>query len=200
MKQSILMFVAFFVAWLLLIVLVFTNAVKWRDEVVDKIEEPQIISGSISIDQLSTAGSPNIIIKTDQEPELRYGFTDEDIYLMAQLLCGSKDIHGDGEYDFVWGHMQGEMNYYEMSKVLCVIMNRVRNDHFPDTVYDVITQPGQFVDARNIYTIPDDIAIDEIRKWCESYDNWDFGVQCIPENHLFYDGDGRENHTRETWR
>ena len=34
-------------------------------------------------------------------PEIkpRYGFTDDEVYLMAVLLSGSKYVDGDGEYD-----------------------------------------------------------------------------------------------------
>lgn len=33
---------------------------------------------------------------------------------------------------------------YDKAKVVATVMNRVNADEFPDTVYDVVTQPGQF--------------------------------------------------------
>ena len=74
----------------------------------------------------------------------RYGFSYDEVYLLAQLLCGAYSYDGDGEYDFVWQALHTEINYYEVSKVLCVVMNRVRDDRFPNTVTDVVMQKGQF--------------------------------------------------------
>ena len=141
-----------------------------------------------------------LVAETISEPvELRYGFTDDEIYLLAQLLCGSSTKSGDGEYDFVW---KGTCkNYCEMSKVLCVVMNRVRSGSFPNTVTDVVMQKNQFsVMPRNSYKTPDPVAVETIREWCEAYDNWDIGVQNIPENHLYFSaGPNLTNITREKY-
>lgn len=187
----------FWILGILLVVAIFNLKVEWIEESTTyEIEE--VITGTIQPAMMSITIAEEVIF---EEPvEARYGFTDDDIYMLAQLLCGDKDIHGDGEYDFVWGYLQDEMNYYEMSKVLCVVMNRVRDEGFPDTVYDVVMQKGQFADDRRIDTVPDDIALEKIGDWCTAYDRWDPGVQSIPVNHFFYDGDGTMNHTREKWR
>ena len=132
----------------------------------------------------------------------RYGFTDDEVYLLAQLLCGSADKDGDGEYDFVWAiKYEEETNYAEISKVLCVVMNRVRSDEFPDTVTDVVMQTGQFaVMPQNASKIPDQIAIDVIQEWCDAYDAYDLGVQSIPETHLYFTaGPNNTNVTRENF-
>ena len=128
----------------------------------------------------------------------RYGFTDDEVYLLAQLLCGSADKDGDGEYDFVWAtKYEEETNYAEISKVLCVVMNRVRSDEFPDTVTDVVMQKGQFaVMPQNASKIPDQIAIDVVQEWCDAYDAYALGVQSIPETHLYFTGNGVTNTTR----
>ena len=52
----------------------------------------------------------------------RYGFTDEDIYLMTVLLSGSGSVSGDGEYDIDFGNQD---NHDQISLVLSVVMNRV---------------------------------------------------------------------------
>ena len=134
-----------------------------------------------------------------EEVEPRYGFTDDEVYLLAQLLCGSAKVSGDGEYDFVW---KGKVtNYSEMCKVLCVVMNRVRSDKFPNTVTDVVLQKGQFSNVkRSITKTPDDLAIKTIQAWCDAYDNWDIGVQNIPESHLYFSaGPNLTNVTREKY-
>ena len=130
----------------------------------------------------------------EEEIELRYGFTDEDIYILAQVLSGDKSVDGDGEYDIDY---QKEINYYEVGKVLSVIMNRVRSKDFPNTVTDVVMQKGQFsVMPRNSTKEPSDVTLKTVREWCEAYDNHANFVQVVPNNHLFFTGDGKINITR----
>lgn len=163
---------------------------------VDTTLEPSISAVAPSVKSYilaeQTTPSPS------EEPEPRYGFTEDDIYLLAQLLCGGKDRDGDGEYDI---DFEKEVNYYEVSKVLGVVMNRVRSDDFPDTVYDVVMQKGQFsVIPRNCSREPSDIALQTVKDWCEAYDRHDMGVQAIPEDHLYFTGDGITNTTRAQYK
>lgn len=120
-----------------------------------------------------------------EQIEPRYGFTDAEVYLLAQLLCGSAKVSGDGEYDFVWN---GKVtNYGEMCKVLCVVMNRVRSDSFPNTVKEVVMQKGQFTGiSKRLHMTPDELAVTTIKAWCDAYDLGDIGVQTIPEDHLYF--------------
>lgn len=133
-----------------------------------------------------------VVAVTEPEPiveEPRYGFTDEEVYLLAQLLCGSSEVDGDGEYDFVYTakYFPDKLNYCEISKVLCVVMNRVRSEQFPNTVSEVVLQKGQFSTMpKNAKKTPDDIAIQKVQEWCDAYDNWDTGVQNVPEDHLYF--------------
>lgn len=141
-------------------------------------------------------------VRCGKSVEPRYGFSDDDIYMLAQLLCGSKEVEGDGEYDFVWQTLYTETNYYEITKVLCVVMNRVRDPQFPDTVYDVLMQPGQFQDMpKRIYQTPHDIAIEKVSDWCKAYDQYQFSVQSIPEDHMYFcAGPNLTNITRKDYK
>lgn len=133
----------------------------------------------------------------------RYGFTENDIYLLAQLLCGDKNKDGDGEYDFTWNIQNDRpIDYHQIGLVLCVVMNRVRSDSFPNTVKDVILQSGQFsVFPQNLKSDPDPLVIQEIRNWCEVYDIWNTTIQCIPENHLYFSsGPNLTNISRANWK
>lgn len=132
-----------------------------------------------------------------EEFKPRYGFTDEDIYLLAQLLCGGKNMDGDGEYDI---DFQEEINYYEVGKVLGVVMNRVCSEDFPDTVKEVVLQKGQFSPMpHNLKKEPSDIALQTVREWCEAYDRGDNFIQIIPECHLYFAGNGTINITRANY-
>lgn len=129
-------------------------------------------------------------------PEPRYGFTSDDIHLLSVLLSGSKDVSGDGEYDIDYGNQD---RFDQISLVLCVVMNRVRDDRFPDTVSEVVWADGQF---SLMYLWEDglpevsDITWERVNEWCEAYDNYDLGIQSVPEDHVFFSGDGEENHSR----
>jgi len=135
-------------------------------------------------------------IKPTPEVEPRYCFTEDEIYLLAQLLCGDENTSGDGEYDIDFAD-QSDINYYEVSKVLCVVMNRVRDDRFPNTVEDVVLANNQFVVMpKNLEATPSEMALTVVEDWCKAYDNFDAGIQCVPENHVFFTGNGVSNITR----
>ena len=51
----------------------------------------------------------------------KYGFTEDDIYLMTVLLCGSEKTDGDGEYDVDFSKND---NHDQISLVLSVVMNQ----------------------------------------------------------------------------
>jgi hypothetical protein len=130
------------------------------------------------------------------EVEPRYGFTEDEIYLLAQLLCGDENTSGDGEYDIDFVD-QSDINYYEVSKVLCVVMNRVRDDRFPNTVEGVVLAKNQFaVMPKNLKATPSEMALTIVEDWCKAYDEFDLGTQCVPENHVFFTGNGVSNITR----
>lgn len=157
------------------------------------------IDQSIEIEMTYSRSKPETLVIT--EPPMQYGFNEGEIYLLAQLLCGDESIDGDGEFDFVWQYIHDRPYKEEMSKVLCVVMNRVRSDSYPDTVKDVVMQSEQFTPMpENSYTSPSDIAIQEVRKWCEAYDHYDPGCQIVPEDHLYFSaGPNLTNVTRRTW-
>jgi hypothetical protein len=128
-----------------------------------------------------------------------YGFKQQEIFLMAQLLCGDKNRDGDGEYDIDFGN---DDRYDQISLVLCVVMNRVNDDRFPNTVEDVIWQNNgttyQFSvmkqwDDFNKVCQPSDIAIQRVTEWCEAYDRGDPSAQSIPTDHVMFVGNGDEN-------
>lgn len=143
------------------------------------------------------------LIEEPLPPPLRYGFTEEDIFLLSQLLAGDENISGDGEYDFTWFIQHGQdYSLYEIYKVLNVVMNRVRSDDWPNTVKGVVTQKGQFaVMPRNLQTNPSPLVIEVIRDWCEAYDSWNEIAQVVPEDHMFFhSAPNYTNVTRANWK
>lgn len=151
---------------------------------------------TVQIVQPTPSVEPVEPIEPTPEVEPRYGFTEDEIYLLAQLLCGDENTSGDGEYDIDFVD-QSDINYYEVSKVLCVVMNRVRDDRFPNTVEDVVLAKNQFaVMPKNLKATPSEMALTVVEDWCKAYDEFDVGTQCVPENHVFFTGNGVSNITR----
>lgn len=148
----------------------------------------------MSQNYISPIEIPEPVKEPEPTPPPRYGFTDDDVYLLAQLLCGSGTRDGDGEYDI---DFQREINYFEVCKVLDVVMDRVRSGEFPNTVYGVVMEDGQFsVMPWNSYKTPSDKALKVVGDWCKAYDAYDPGVQVVPEDHLYFTGNGYINITR----
>lgn len=67
------------------------------------------------------------------KPSPRIPFTDDDVELLARLVSVE-----------AWGEP-----YEGMVAVAAVVVNRVLSPRFPDTIRDVVFQPGQFPPARN---------------------------------------------------
>ena len=129
----------------------------------------------------------------------RYGFSENEIYLMAVLLSGSKYADGDGEYDI---DFSGQNDYDQIALVLNVIMNRVDSEQFPDSVSEVIWAPGQFSPMKRwVGALPEvsDISLQRVREWCKAYDTYDPESQVIPDSHLYFHGNGVINISRERW-
>ena len=183
----------------------------WPIEVSEGVEPEVIIKTQIVYvykeSDLPEELKPEVVEEVEEiieEPEYipvlvapRYGFTDNDIYLMTVLLCGSAKTDGDGEYDI---DFYNKDNHEQISLVLSVVMNRVMSSRFPNTVTEVIWQKGQFSPMprwkAGLPTVSDSsYAI--VQTWCEAYDNYDSSVMYIPESHLFFSGNGVINKSRE---
>lgn len=167
------------------------------------VAEPEVI---VKTEYIYIYEECDHVVEVEEEPEpepeiqLRYGFTDDDIYLMTVLLCGSGSTDGDGEYDIDFSKYD---NHEQISLVLSVVMNRVMSEKFPNTVSEVIWAPGQFSPMpqwkrKGLPTVSER-SHRIVREWTEAYDNHDLSVMSIPENHLYFTGNGRVNKSRERW-
>lgn len=152
-----------------------------------------------------TSSTSSLSESSQDTTQPQYGFTPYDIEMLAVLLCGDKNTDGDGEYDF---DNANDDRYDQISLVLCVVMNRVRDERFPNTVEEVLFQYDdingwQFAGMGNwaenaLSLVASDIAVQRVTEWCNAYDNWDPGAQTIPLDHVMYIGDGTEN-TSYAW-
>lgn len=186
--------------WIIMLVIVI---LYWPNDVVDVEKEVVIETHYVYVPDRIVKPKPVVMVDPIkiEEPVIppKYGFTYDDIYLMTVLLCGSKNVDGDGEYDIDFGNQD---NHEQISLVLSVVMNRVMSNQFPNTVSEVIWAPNQFhpmaLWGKGLPEVkPESFEI--VKAWCEAYDSHDLSIMSIPETHLYFRGDGVVNRSRERW-
>lgn len=80
----------------------------------------------------------------------------------------------------------------EKAKVAEVIMNRVNSSDFPNTIYDVLTQEGQFVGVWEYVTLTDYSY--KVTEDVKSAVNMALESDYINHGYLFFEGDGTQNY------
>lgn len=183
------------IVWSIILVSVLT---LWPRTVATSIE-PEVVIETQFVYVYKEADLPEEFIVVEPENPPKYSFTEDDIYLMTVLLCGSGKTDGDGEYDVDFYNSD---NHDQISLVLSVVMNRVMSNKFPDTVAEVIWAPNQFaLMPRWKQGLPKVSAesYQLVKEWCEAYDAHDLSVMSIPESHLYFAGNGVINRSRERW-
>ena len=170
----------------------------WTTTVIAKSEVREIVQTKMIYvyrDQVTPEVLP--APETIEPTPKRYGFTDSDIYLMTVLLCGSGKTDGDGEYDI---DFDTNINHDQVSLVLSVVMNRVMSDRFPNTVPEVIWARGQFSPmsrwTNGLPTVSDK-SYQIVKDWCVAYDTHDLSIMSVPEDHLYFTGNGKINISRK---
>ena len=112
-------------------------------------------------------------------------FTEDDVAEVAKML---------------WGEARGCTRDNQI-KCAWVVVNRVDDERFPDTIQDVLSQPYQFHDYDPSYPVTDElysIAFDVLTRW--SYEKQGIPVRReLPNTYLWFTGDGEQNHFREEW-
>ena len=185
----------FFMFWYTLLIVIITT---WATALIVKSEVREVVKTKIIYvyrDQVTPEVLPTP--ETIESTPKKYGFTDSDIYLMTVLLCGSGKTDGDGEYDI---DFDTNINHDQVSLVLSVAMNRVMSDRFPNTVSEVIWAQGQFSPMsrwKNGLPTVSDKSYQIVKDWCVAYDAHDLSIMSIPEDHLYFTGNGKINISRK---
>lgn len=191
-ERGLTMRILLYLTILLVIVVGCGGAVKKEPEVVmEPINQQEQINLKLK-EQQTFVPLPPII----EKPQPKYGFTEDEIYLLTVLLCGSSKKDGDGEYDFVY---QKRINHQQIYLVLNVVMNRVNSDEYRGKVAEVVWAKGQFSympNWRGRLPKVDPKAYEVVRQWCSAYDAGDTSILTIPANHLYFSGDGKINRSR----
>lgn len=112
-------------------------------------------------------------------------FTEDDVAEVAKML---------------WGEARGCTRENQI-KCAWVVVNRVDDERFPDTIQGVLSQPNQFHGYDTSYPVTDElysIAFDVLTLW--SYEKQGIPVRReLPNSFLWFTGNGRENIFREVY-
>ena len=112
-------------------------------------------------------------------------FTEDDVTEVAKML---------------WGEARGCTRDNQI-KCAWVVVNRVDDDRFPDTIQGVLEQPSQFHGYSESFPVTDElysIAFDVLTRW--SYEKQVIPVRReLPSSFLWFTGNGRENIFREEY-
>ena len=112
-------------------------------------------------------------------------FTEDDVAEVAKML---------------WGEARGCTRDNQI-KCAWVVVNRVDDERFPDTIQSVLEQPSQFHGYDPTYPVTDElysVAFDVLTRW--SYEKQGIPVHReLSSSFLWFTGNGRENIFREVY-
>ena len=112
-------------------------------------------------------------------------FTEDDVAEVAKML---------------WGEARGCTRDNQI-KCAWVVVNRVDDERFPDTIQGVLEQPSQFHGYDSTYPVTDElysVAFDVLTRW--SYEKQGIPVRReLPSSFLWFTGNGVENIFREAY-
>ena len=149
-------------------------------------------------DEAPSSPAPTATAETPAEPEQSEApeqteapvyyemyFTEDDVAAMAKML---------------WGEARGCTRDNQI-KCAWVVVNRVDDERFPDTIQGVLSQPHQFHGYSESFPVTDElysVAFDVLTRW--SYEKQGIPVHReLPKSYLWFTGNGVENIFREEY-
>ena len=132
--------------------------------------------------EVNTEGLCWVKVVAAEEPEYELYYTAEDAEVIAKA---------------VWGEARG-CSPEGQAKVVWVILNRVDDSQFPDTIQGVVTQPCQFYGySPNFPVTPEILAVvnDVLSRW-NAEKNGIAVTRELDSTYLWFTGDGAQNYFR----
>ena len=162
----------------LLLCIVYARA-TWEDEV------PPSPAPTVTAEETVELEQPEAPAQTEPPVYYEMYFTEDDVAEVAKML---------------WGEARGCTRDNQI-KCAWVVVNRVDDERFPDTIQEVLEQPSQFHGYDPTYPVTDElynIAFDVLTRW--SYEKQGVPVRReLPSSFLWFAGNGAENIFREAW-
>lgn len=103
----------------------------------------------------------------------------------------------------LYGEARGVASDTEKAACVWVVLNRVDDPRYPDTVLEVLESPAQFAGYNPNNPVTEELktlAADVLtRHYAEETGAADVG-RVIPREYLFFTGDGKQNHFTKEWK
>ena len=143
----------------------------------EPVEPPERDWGGLKAQQMIAVPEPSA--------ETEMYFTEDDVIAMAKML---------------WGEARGCTRDNQI-KCAWVVLNRVDDPRFPDTILGVLSQPSQFHGYSPDFPVWDElkeVARDVLTRW--SMEKRGVTVEReLPPEYVFFTGDGIQNHFRAVY-
>ena len=141
------------------------------------IPEPERDWGGLRVQQMVAEPEPSA------EPEMY--FTEDDVVAIAKML---------------WGEARGCTRDNQI-KCAWVVLNRVDDPRFPDTIQGALSQPSQLHGYSPNFPVTDElyaVALDVLTRW--SMEKQGVTVEReLPNTYMWFTGDGVQNNFREVY-
>lgn len=118
-----------------------------------------------------------------------------------------EDPHIDINYEeaemlarLAWGEARGIESYAEKAAIMWIPLNRMSDERWPDDLYTVLNQKGQFYYSDS-FPVLDDLYCVACHV-LEQYELEKLGYEAdrvIPNDYFYYTGDGEHNHFRKEY-
>ena len=148
-------------------------------------EEQSAPAPTVSVEETVEPEPSEATVQTETPVYYEMYFTEEDVAAMAKML---------------WGEARGCTRDNQI-KCAWVVLNRVDDERFPDTIQGVLSQPHQFHGYDPSYPVTDElynVAFDVLTRW--SYEKQGVPVRReLPKSFLWFTGNGQENIFREAY-
>ena len=148
-------------------------------------EEQPAPAPAVTGEETVEPGQPEAPVQTEPPVYYEMYFTEEDVAEVAKML---------------WGEARGCTRDNQI-KCAWVVLNRVDDERFPDTIQGVLSQPSQFHGYDPTYPVTDElysVAFDVLTRW--SYEKQGIPVRReLPSSFLWFTGNGAENIFREMY-
>ena len=174
-KQFIMAFVCF-VLLALLLCIVYARA-TW--------DEQPAPAPTVSAEEPVETEQPEAPEQTEETIYYVMYFTEDDVAEVAKML---------------WGEARGCTRDNQI-KCAWVVVNRVDDERFPDTILGVVAQPSQFHGYSPNFPVTDElyaVALDVLTRW--SMEKQGVTVEReLPNTYLWFTGYNGSNHFREVY-
>ena len=148
-------------------------------------EEQPVTAPTVSAEETAEPEQSEAPVPSEDPVYYEMYFTEEDVAAVAKML---------------WGEARGCTRDNQI-KCAWVVVNRVDDERFPDTIQGVLSQSSQFHGYDPTYPVTDElysVAFDVLTRW--SYEKQGIPVRReLEKSYLYFTGNGVENIFREVY-